>query len=709
MSIEEIIRSMPVAYWLLLIGIVVVVIIMDSRQVGVKGGKHRVKDGTLGDARFATDKELNDQYGTIVFDPQRWRKDPDSRPTEPGLLIGDWHTGAKKFNKKAPYYMNKNGDIKPGTVHTRVCSDDVHSIVLASSGSGKTAYWLAPNLEYAMACGISILTTDTKGDLKDQYAEVAKMYGYTVWNFDLGHPMQACRWNIMHSVNKYVDLYNAEEDKTTEKAIQYLAKAETYAKTVADVIINSKNDGQGYGSNSYFYDSAQGLLQACILLVSEYADEDERHIISVYKLVQALSGAEMDSNGLKVSKIKSILDILEEDDKIRMFAGSSENATEASESVSSTVLSRLLQFLDSEIESMLCGDSDIDAEYFALRKTIIFITMPEEKSTRYFLVSLLVEELYNELLTISREHGNKVPATEGFRGKTPRIQFFLDEAGTLPAIANYDLFLSAARSRNIFMTTIIQNFTQLEKNYGKAKAATIRDNSKLIFVTGLAPLSDDINVISKTLGEYTVETNSVSSSYRGDYLGATSSSHSKQMTKIPLMGPNEIQQELKKGKMLIIRTTEHPCLVNYDLFLDWGITYGKPITYEPRKAERISYVSLESIKQKLIKVKEERDNVSSSMQNAIKKMEEEKAVSSDTSSSNVDLSSYEDDIPVYELAKNTAVASTNKYASLDQDDEDEMMTPEQARIISGSISSSIVSFASTNNASEFDYDEDDDY
>lgn len=68
----------------------------------------------------------------------------------------------------------------------------------------------------------------------------------------------------------------------------YKAKAEKYAKIIAKTIILSGMDAASFGQNAYFYDAAEGLLSATILLVAEFCEPEERHIVSVFKIIQEL-------------------------------------------------------------------------------------------------------------------------------------------------------------------------------------------------------------------------------------------------------------------------------------------------------------------------------------------------------------------------------------------------------------------------------------
>ena len=267
---------------------------------------------------------------------------------------------------------------KPGRVSALVDTDDIHCLMIGASGVGKTAFFLYPNLEYACACGMSFLALDTKGDLARNYGAVAaQSYGYQVAVIDLRNPTRSDGYNLLTLINRYMDLCRANQ-----KDLAARAKAEKYAKILAKTIISPEADGGSYGQNQFFYDAAEGLLTAVVLLLAEYLPpdrahpEERRHIVSVFKLVQDLlapSGTRRGKTGFH-----TLMDLLPDAHKARWFAGAAlTSADQAMASILSTVLSRLNTFLDSELEQVLCFDSTLDAETFAARKSAIFLILPE--------------------------------------------------------------------------------------------------------------------------------------------------------------------------------------------------------------------------------------------------------------------------------------------------------------------------------------------
>ena len=515
-----------------------------------------VGDGQHGTARFSTKAEIRKIYKQIPFTPEEWRKKAkkNALPDLPqGIIVG---------------CRNKGGE----TV-AMVDDADVHCMMVGAAGCGKTAYWLYPNLEYACASGMSWLCTDTKGDLYRNYGGIAKdCYGYNVAVIDLRNPTKSDGNNLLHLVNKYMDL-----SKETAGDVAYRAKAEKYAKIISKTLIYGDGDASAYGQNAFFYDSAEGLLTSVILLIAEFADPKERHIVSVFKLIQEL----MAPSGVKgKNQFQLLMDRLPADHKARWFSGAAlSTGDQAMASIMSTAMSRLNAFLDSEMEQVLCFDTAIDAEKFCNEKSAVFIVLPEENPNAYFMVSLLIQQLYREILSVADENGGKLPN---------RAMFYCDEFGTLPAIQSAEMMYSASRSRRLSIVSIIQSYQQLEKNYGREGAAIIQDNCQLTIAGGFAPSSETADIISKALGSRTVLTGSVSRSKNDP-------SQSLQMTERPLMTADELKS-MKKGFFIVMKTGAHPFVSQLKLFMKWGISFPEDAyMVEDRGARKVRYISREKL------------------------------------------------------------------------------------------------------------------
>lgn len=519
-----------------------------------------VGDGQHGTARFSTNSELKRTYKYIPYEPKVWRKK------------------AKQENLNLPQGVILGVKKKNGIDYAMVDDDDVHTLMIGAAGCGKTAFWLYPNLEYACAAGMSFLTTDTKGDLYRNYGNIAKQYyGYDVAIIDLRNPTKSDGNNLLHLVNKYMDEYKAHPENIALKA-----KAEKYAKIIAKTLIFSDGDAASYGQNAFFYDAAEGLMTAVILLIAEFAPPEQRHIVSVFKLIQDL----LAPSGVKgKNQFQLLIEKLPPEHKTRWFAGAALNTSDqAMASIMSTAMSRLNAFLDSELEQILCFDTAIDAEKFCSSKCAIFIVLPEENPATYFMVSLLLQQLYREILTVADEHGGVLEN---------RVMFYMDEFGTLPAISSAEMMYSASRSRKLSLVSIIQSYKQLEKNYGNEGADIIKDNCQVTIAGGFAPTSGTADEISKSLGTRTVMTGSVSRSKNDP-------SQSLQMTERPLMTADELKS-MKKGNFIVMKTGTHPFVSKLKLFFKWGIEFDtEKYTVPDKGARKVYYTNKEIIENNIL-------------------------------------------------------------------------------------------------------------
>ena len=550
-----------------------------AHQYNLDGIKSKtVGDGQHGTARFATEQEIRKMFYQVPFEPEEWRKGIHL-PQEQGIIVG-----------------NKTSH---GRISALVDTGDVHLLMIGAAGVGKTAHFLYPNIEYACASGMSFLCTDTKGDLYRNYAGIAKKYyGFNISILDLRNPTRSDSFNILTMVNKYTDLW-----MKNPQVLSYKAKAEKYAKITAKTIIYSGGgDASSYGQNAFFYDAAEGLLTSVILLVAEYCPSSQRHIVSVFKLIQEL---QQPSPVKGKTSFQLLMQKLPDDHKAKWFAGAALNtADQAMSSVLSTTLSRLNAFLDSEMEQILCFDSSMDTETFCANRSAIFIVLPEEDNTKYFIVSLFVQQIYREMLAIADEHGGKLPN---------RVVIYGDEIGTIPKIESLEMLFSAGRSRRISMIPIIQSFAQLQKNYGKEGSEIIIDNCQDILFGGFGPNSESAETLSKALGNKTVLSGSISR-------GRNDPSQSLQMIQRPLMTADELKA-MPKGDFIVAKTGCHPMRTRLPLFLKWGISFEEEFSVKTNDIRKTEYADRYSLEEEIVRRNQSEGDIEDSFLEGMLEME----------------------------------------------------------------------------------------
>ena len=210
--------------------------------------------------------------------------------------------------------------------------------------------------------------------------------------------------------------------------------------------------------------------------------------------------------------------------------------------------------------------------------------LPEEDLTKYFMVSLMIQQLYREILAVADENGGKLKN---------RVMFYADELGTLPPIKSLELIFSASRSRRLSLVPIIQSLGQLQKNYGKEGSEIIVDNCQDTIFGGFAPNSQTAEVLSKALGSRTVLSGSVSR-------GKNDPSQSLQMMERPLLTPDELKS-LPKGRFIVMKTGTHPMQTRLRLFLDWGITFGEQYAIEEKAHRKVMYADKQTLEENIVR------------------------------------------------------------------------------------------------------------
>lgn len=535
------------------VALLIILYIATQKNYNLDSIKNKtVGDGQHGTARWLSESEAKRQYRYIDYDVDAWRSEGKMKLEDAdGILVG----------VRGRY---------PGKVKTFLETEKVHAMMIASPGAGKTAYFLYPNIEYACAAGMSFFCTDTKGDIYRKYGTIAKKYyGYHITVIDLRDPTHSNAFNILQMTNKYMDTY-----KRT-KELADVAKAEKYAKITAKTIIG---DTENFGQNAYFYDAAEGLITACILIISEFAPKEKRHIVSVYKMIQDLM-APATTPAKTTNRFQMLMDRLPDTHKAKWFAGAAINAPQQSmSSVLTTALSKLNAFLDSEMEQILCSSmTQFDTERFCSEKSAFFVVVPEEDNSKYFMVSLILQQLYRELMLIA-------DSQQGILQK--KVMMYLDEFGTIPKITAAEMMFSASRSRNIGIVAIIQSTAQLEEKYGKEGSQNILDNCALTIAGGFAPNSRTAEDISKALGSKTVLSGSVTRSEHG--------SQSLQMIERPLMTADELRR-MPNGQFVVLKRGSYPMKSRFQIFTKWGVKFEENYDMSKRRVEEIQYIDIREL------------------------------------------------------------------------------------------------------------------
>ena len=217
--------------------------------------------------------------------------------------------------------------------------------------------------------------------------------------------------------------------------------------------------------------------------------------------------------------------------------------SETKGSILSVFRQKVKLFASRENLSEMLSYSDIDLESIGEKPTAVFIVIQDEKKTYHSLVTILLKQIYETLISTAQKHGGKLPV---------RTNFLLDEFANMPPLKDVTTMITAARSRQIRFTMIIQNFAQLDSVYGKEDAETLRGNcGNLIYLvtTELKALEE----ISKMCGEV--------KSKKDDKTAST-----------PLVTVADLQR-MKENEVILKRLRMNPFKTTFTP--DWKINWGK--------------------------------------------------------------------------------------------------------------------------------------
>lgn len=509
-----------------------------------------IGQGQYGSARWATAKEKREIYRYV----------PDGHEKEPGFVIGreqhDWI----------------------------VDHSDSNLLLLAPPGGGKTKRVLIPTVCYnAMVNrktgqGASLLFTDCKGELKQSCGEMLKRSGYHCLYLDFRNPLQSYQFNLMHNINGFIDQYRKNKGKSA--ALMYYGRAERYAKVLASCIIENMESPQQSEAGAYFTNTSKGLLTGMILLVSEYAAADERHIISVFRLIIELTGlTEGSTDAQQKSKLAELMEQVD-NERIMNYVGpaiSADNRTAMN--VFSSALGKLVDFIDAELEPLVCGHSpELNDFDFIEKPTAVFLICPDENTTRHFFASLFIRFWMNDLIEQAEENGGQLRR---------KVLAIWDEFGNMPPVKSVDVLFTAVRSRGIRFLISLQSFAQLEKSYTRTMAQVIRDACQTNIFTYVSPSSRaTAEELSKALGNRTIQSGSITNGKQG--------SESLQMIGRPLLTPDEIIN-LPAGTFVTMKAGRPPAKEKLPLFWDYLPEYPDDAEKVQTEIKNIVFCSVEKL------------------------------------------------------------------------------------------------------------------
>ncbi len=421
--------------------------------------------------------------------------------------------------KTSPYagtpLLYKNGQVY-------VDDGENHTLVIGATGSGKTQDIILPTVHILSKHKESMVITDPKGEIYEKTSEMLKKKGYQILLLNFRDPQNGSAWNPL-------DLpYKMWKEGNIDKAIELLD----------DLALNILYDESNKNQDPFWEKSSASYFSGIALGLFKDAKPEEININSI----NLVSSDGEDRFGGS-TYIKEYFNMMDHTDPAYVDASGTVNApAETKGSVLAVFKDKIKLFASRENLSEMLSHSDIDLSSIGKKPTAVFIVIQDEKKTYHALATILLKQIYETLIAVAQENGGALPV---------RTNFLLDEFANMPPLKDVTTMITAARSRRIRFTMIIQNFAQLDSVYGKEDAETLRGNcGNLIYLvtTELKALEE----ISKMAGE-------------------VKSKKDEKTASTPLVTISDLQH-MKEHDVIIMRLRMNPFKTHFrpDFELDWG-------------------------------------------------------------------------------------------------------------------------------------------
>ena len=348
---------------------------------------------------------------------------------------------------------------------------EAHNIVVGATGSGKTQIVVFPMIRLLAKAGESMVLTDPKGELFEGTAGMLKEKGYNIVVLNFRDPQKGNAWNPMNLP------YKLYQEGNTDKAVELLDDL------ALNILYDEKNTGDPFWEKSgadYFSGLTLGLF--------EDATEEQVNLNSL-NLMSNLG--EERFGGPNNNYIKEYFNMKDPSKPAYVNASGTVYAPEDTKGgVLSTFKQKVKLFSSRDNLSEMLSYSDFDMKDIGRKKTAVFMIVQDEKKTLHPLATIFIKQCYETLIDVAQESGGHLPF---------RTNFILDEFANMPPLKDVTTMVTAARSRHIRFTFIIQNYAQLTQVYGKENAETIKGNCNIRYL-----ISNELQAleeISKMCGE----------------------------------------------------------------------------------------------------------------------------------------------------------------------------------------------------------------
>ncbi|MFP3156534.1 type IV secretory system conjugative DNA transfer family protein [Lachnospiraceae bacterium ZAX-1] len=342
-------------------------------------------------------------------------------------------------------------------------------LIVGGSGSGKTRFWLKPNL---MQCHSSYVVTDPKGSIVIECGKLLLREGYKV--------------KILNTINFKKSMhYNP---------FAYIRSEKDILKLVTTLIANTKGEGK---AGDDFWVKAETLLYTALIAYIYYeAPEDEQNFTTLIEFINA-SEVREDDEEFK-NNVDLMFDRLEEKDPqhfaVRQYKKYKLAAGKTAKSILISCGARLAPFDIKELRELTAYD-ELELDTLGDRKTALFIIISDTDATFNFLVSMCYTQLFNLLCDKADDvYGGRLPV---------HVRCLIDECANIGQIPNLEKLMATIRSREISACLVLQAQSQLKALYKDNSDTIIGNCDSMIFLGGKEKTT--LKDLTETLGKETID------------------------------------------------------------------------------------------------------------------------------------------------------------------------------------------------------------
>ena len=431
-------------------------------------------------------------------DYSRWAKDEEVQKK------------LKEINVSLPTISNAGIPLLVNLKKNKVWVDDgeAHTLIMGSTGSGKTRRLIMPMIKILAKKGESMILTDPKGELYEESVAMLTAKGYNIVILNLRSPEKGNAWNPL---TLPYQLYKEGSDKANE--------------LLADLAYNLLHEEKT--DDPFWQNTAADYFTALALGLFEDAKEDQINLNSI----SYMSNVGEEKFGAS-TYVKEYFSTKDPSKPVYINASSTINAPQDTKnSILSVFRQKIKIFATTEHLSEMLAYSDFDMKDIGRKKTAVFIIIQDEKKTYHALATIFIKQCYETLIDVAQDNNGKLPI---------RTNFILDEFANMPPLRDVTTMITAARSRQIRFNLVIQNFAKLNKEYREDDDETIKGNcANLIYL-----MSKELKAferVSKLCGEKKVK-------------GKGEKEPDKDK---PLISIGELQR-LKLGDTIVIKDRSYP-------------------------------------------------------------------------------------------------------------------------------------------------------